>query len=169
MRPTFVIRSGIVAGALAATVGLCAAPAFGARAQQTHVNGSVAGMTFDLGPSPVGLPPSCQFANGDANFVFVSGNGVFHDTANSNGDWGGETMEGTAVFYEGTTPLYQGHLTIWEGGGNNARGQNEGGLTLSFNGTGAGGTLQILVAGHMTTNAQGQPTANAQSVTVTCG
>lgn len=171
MKPLSVARFGIVAGAVTASAALCAVPAFAA-AQVQHFNGSVAGMPFDLGPSPAGLPSSCQFGNDDANFVFLSGNGVFHDTANSNGDWGGETMEGAAVFYESDgeadTPIAQGHLTIWEGGGNNAKGQTDGGLTLSFKGTGPDGTVEIHVSGHMTTDAQGQPTAEPTHVAVTC-
>lgn len=160
------VARGIVSGgvAVAASVGLYAAPAFAA-AQVEHGNVSAAGMTFDLGQSPVDLPPSCPFDNGDANFVFTSGTAVFHDTTNNNGDWGGQTMQGTAIFYEGTTLLDQGHLTVWEGGGNNAKGQTDGGLTLSFNGA----AVQIHVSGQMTTNAAGRPTAQPINVNVTCG
>src|SRR5437899_4559096 len=125
----------IGAGALLIPAG----PAFAAAAEHA----SAAGMTIDLGPSPVGLPPNCPFANGDANFVFLGGSAVQHDTQNANGDWFGFTVEGTAVFYEGTDALYQGHLTIWGGGGNNAKAQSEIGRTLTFNGTGAGGRLAI--------------------------
>jgi hypothetical protein len=130
--------------------------------------GSAAGMPFDLGPSPVGLPASCPCPNGDANFVFVSGNTVSHDSSNANGDWGGQTAEGTAIFYEGSTPLYEGHLTIWGGGGNNAKAQTEGGLTLDFHGSGPGGTLTIHVNFHQTTNAQGTLTASPANVNVSC-
>lgn len=168
MKPVSVVRCGIVAGSLAAAAVVpYASPAFAA-AQVQHFNGSVAGMPFPLGPSPVGLPPSCQFDNNFANFVFLSGTGVFHDTANSNGDWGGETLQGSAVFYEDSTAVAQGHLTVWEGGGNNSAGQNEGGLTADFTGAGPGGSVQIHVSGHMTVNAQGQPTADATNVQVHC-
>ena len=168
MKPIVAIRSTAVAGLIAAGAaggaGLLAAPAYAA--VQT---GSAAGMPFDLGPSPVGLPVSCPFANGDANFVFLSGSEVQHFTSNKNGDWGGLTVEGPAQFFEGTIPLYQGHLTLWEGGGNNAKAQTEGGLTLNFEGTGAGGKLSVHVNFHSTTNAQGSPTANAENVQVSCG
>jgi hypothetical protein len=106
--------------------GLVASPAFATPGQ----TGSVAGLTFDLGPSPVGLPASCPFANDDANFVFLSGNGVMHGSSNKNGDWGGETATGTAQFYENdgenNVLIDTGHLTIWGGGGNNAKGQSVG-------------------------------------------
>jgi hypothetical protein len=141
-----------------ATLGV-AVPAFA-----TAQTGSVAGMTFDLGPSPVGLPSSCNFPNADANFVYLNGNGVFHGTSNKNGDWGGQTAEGTAVFYEDTTQIAVGHLTIWGGGGNNAKGQTEGGLTLNFTSS----VVSIHVNAHQTTNASGTPTANALNVQVTC-
>lgn len=171
MKPASISRFGIVAGlALAASTGLNASTAFAA-AQVQHFKGSIAGMPFNLGPSPAGLPPSCQFDNNDANFVFQSGTGVFHDTTNNNGDWGGATFQGTAVFYEDSTAIAQGHLTVWEGGGTNYpnQGQTESGLTANFTGTGPGGTVQIHVNGHMTSNAQGQPTADVTNVQVSCG
>src|ERR1700722_6296782 len=167
MKPMSIIRSAGALGAaglIAAAMGFSAAPAFGAA--QT---GSAVGFPFDLGPSPVGLPASCPFANGDANFVFLSGTTVQHDTSNKNGDWGGATAEGTAQFYEGATPLYQGHLTLWEGGGNNAHAQSENGFTLDFNGSGAAGTLHIHVDPPGPTNNAGNPTANHQNVSISCG
>ena len=165
MKTMSVVRSaGAAALIAAAAIGLYASPAF-ASAQ----TGSIpAGTPFDIGPSPVGLPPSCPFPNDDANFVFLSGNQVQHETQNANGDWGGMTMEGIAVFYENTTPLYQGHLTIWGGGGNNGKAQSEGGMTLDFHGTGQGGTLQLHANFHSTTNANGQPTANVQNISISC-
>ncbi|MCU1494244.1 MAG: hypothetical protein JWO62_2008 [Acidimicrobiaceae bacterium] len=150
-------------GATAAAVLLPASAAF-ASAQHS----SAAGLTFDIGPSPAGLPSNCPFGNGDANFVFLNGNTVSHDTTNANGDWGGDTAEGTAVFYEGTVALYQGHLTIWNGGGNNAKAQSESGLTLDFSGTGAGGRLTIHANAHGTTNAAGTPTSNVLNVNISC-
>lgn len=173
MKLTSVVRSTGAAGiALAAAIGLSASPAFAA-AQVQHQNGSIpAGFPWDLGPSPVGLPPSCQFPNGDANFVFGSGTYVSHGTSNANGDWGGMTLEGPALFFEDTTQIAQGHLTVWEGGGNNAKGQNEGGLTVDFGGTTlTGGTVQIHVNGQMTIPANsstGVPTANVTNVEVSC-
>jgi len=167
MKPISVVRFGIVAGALAAAGLYSTTPAFAA-AQTGTWTGSAAGMTFDIGQSPIGLPQSCSFPNADANFLFLSGNAVFHGTTNNNGDWGGGTMEGTAVLYEDTTAIAQGHLSVWEGGGTNVQGQNEGGLTVDFHGDGPGGTVQIHVSGHMTVNAQGQPTADVVNVNISC-
>ena len=148
-------------------VGTCAAAFVAAPgAQATAVTGSAAGMTFDLGPSPVGLPSSCEFPNADANFLFTGGSTVSHDSTNKNGDWGGETAQGPAIFYEDSTEITTGHLTIWGGGGNNAKGQNEGGLTLNF--TSWDGSLTIHVNFHQTVNANGTPTANNGNVQVVC-
>ena len=152
----------LVAAGMAGIIGLPASAAF---ASAQHIN--LAGVPFDLGPSPTGVG-NCTFPNADANFVFISGNGVSHDTSNKNGDWGGMTAEGTATFYEDTTPLYQGHLTIWGGGGNNAKAQTEGGETLDFNGSGSSGTFRLHVNFHETTNASGKSTANVVNVNVTC-
>jgi hypothetical protein len=170
MKPISVVRYAGAAGlALTATMGLYATPAFGA----VQANGSIApGTPFDIGPAPNGLPSSCTFTNGDANFVFSSGSFVAHDTTNANGDWGGLTAQGTAEFLENSTQLGQGHLTVWEGGGNNAKGQNEGGFTANFTGTVSGETVQIHVNGHMTVpanSATGLPTVNDLNVTVSCG
>ena len=173
MKPISIARCGIVAGALVAAVGLNTSSAFGA-AQVQHENGSIpAGTPWGLGPDPAGLPQSCQFPNGYANFVFQSGTYVSHGTSNANGDWGGLTLEGPAVFLEDSTPIGQGHLTIWEGGGNNAidRGQGEGGITVNFTGTASGQNVQIHVNEHMTVPANsptGEPTATVVNVTVTC-
>jgi len=173
MKSTSIARCGIVAGALAAA-GLCAStPSFAAPAQVQHQNGSIpAGFPWDLGPSPTGVG-SCPFSNGDANFVFESGTFVSHGTSNANGDWGGLTAQGTALFYEDATQIAEGHLTIWEGGGNNAldRGQGEGGLTLDFTGTGTGVSVQIHVNVHGTVPANsstGLPTSNVLNVQVSC-
>lgn len=174
MRPLSVVRSAGAAGlALTAAIGLYASPAFAAATTGTQTGNIPAGYPWDLGPSPSGLPASCTFPNADANFVFLSGTYVSHGTMNNNGDWGGFTAEGEAVFYEDTTQIAQGHLTIWFGGGNNSpdRGQNEGGMTVDFTGTGPSGSVQIHVNGHMTTPANsstGLPTADVLNVTVTC-
>jgi len=157
-------RRAVTAPAAAAILAcgglLASAPPAGATASV----GPVAGMTFDLGPSPVGLPSNCPYPNNDANFLFTSGSVVDHDSINANGEWCGETAQGTAIFYEDSTQVATGHLTIWGGGGNNARGQNEGGLTLSF----VSSNVTIHVHLHQTTNANGTPTANAAGVVVTC-
>ena len=55
-----------------------------------------------------------------------------------------------------------GHLTIWNGGGNNATGQGEGGETLNFTGS----IVTIHVNFHQTSNASGTPTANVLNVQV---
>lgn len=100
---------------------------------------------------------------------FADGNTVFHFTSNKNGDWGGGTAEGTAVFTTSDgTPEYTGHATEWFGGGNNAGGQSEQGFTVNFNGSGPAGAIHIHANGHMTTNNAGTPTSNVNSGTVTC-
>ena len=148
----------VAVGTLAAA--LVAAPS----AQATAVTGSAAGLSLDLGPSPVGLPSNCPFPNGDANFVFLSGSTVSHESINNNGDWGGMTAQGAATFFEDSTAITTGHLTVWGGGGNNARGQNEGGFTLNFTSS----SLSIHVNAHQTMNANGVPTASADNVQVVC-
>lgn len=145
-----------------------------------------AGHVIDLGPSPLGLPANCPFANGDASFVTVGGNAVSHETSNKNGDWGGLTFEGTAIFQEAPysgfddmgnpidtgapVQLYEGHLSYWNGGGNNSGGQTEGGATLDFHGTALAGTgtLDLHVNFHGTANNAGTPTANVQNVNIAC-
>jgi hypothetical protein len=152
----------LAGGATLATLGLLglgAAPAF-ATAQTFDPTG----MTIDIGPSPVGLPSNCPFPNGDANFVYLNGNGVGHESVNKNGDWGGQTTTGTAQFYEGTTLIDTGHLTIWGGGGNNSRGQTQGGQTLNF----VGSSVTIHVNFHGTISASGNQVGNVLNVQVTC-
>jgi hypothetical protein len=149
-------------GALACggLLGLAAMPA-GATAQ----TGDVTGLTMDLGPLPA--PANCPFGQtDDASFTMLSGHGVMHDSTNKNGDWGGETIEGIAQFTVGSA-TYTGHLTLWGGGGNNAVGQNEGGETLSFHGTGSSGTLDVHFIGHSTTSASGNQSGH-MSGTITC-
>ena len=180
-------RSSICAIAVtvftASGLALLAAPTAGASAVHPP---NTSGHTIDIGPSPTGLPTTCQFPNNDASFLTVSGNAVSHMTSNKNGDWGGLTFEGTAIFQEApysgfdsngnpidTGPpvqLYEGHLTYWTGGGNNAGGQTEGGFTANFHGMAlsGSGTLDIHVNAHGTTNNAGTPTANVINVSVTC-
>lgn len=160
------LRSVSVAGvAVTAALGLAATPA-SATAQTMAIP---AGTPLDIGPSPVGIATSCAFPNGDFNFVFGSGSAVFYDSENANGDWGGETLQGPAALYDGTTAIANGHLTVWMGGGYNARGQNEGALTLAYTGTGPDGSVQIHVNGQTAVNALGRPTSNVLNVHVTCG
>jgi hypothetical protein len=155
----------VIVAALAAGAGGLLLPATGAFAAASHT--SAAGMAIDLGPAP-SLPANCPFPNADANFIFSNGNTVSHDTSNKNGDWGGFTAEGTATFYEDTTPWYTGHLSMWGGGGNNAKSQNENGSTMDFHGTGAAGSLDIHANFHATFNAAGTMTANVQNIKITC-
>jgi hypothetical protein len=125
------------------------------------------------GPPPpfVTIPANCPaFLSTDAwNLNFVSGNGVFHDTTNTNGDWFGFTGQGQAqLATSDNTVQYAGHLTAWFGSGNNSGAQTENGFTMTFNGSGIAGSLSIHVESHMTTSNSGTPTATAQHVTVTC-
>jgi len=146
---------------------------------------TVYGHIIDIGPSPDGIG-NCTFANNDASFFTVTGNAVAHDTSNANGDWGGLTFTGTAIMREAPysgfdtngnpidtgapVPMYSGHLTYWNGGGNNSTGQTEGGATLDFHGTSltGSGTLDIHVTFHGTTSASGQMVGNVQNVVVSC-
>jgi hypothetical protein len=173
----------VVAAAVLATGGsaLFAPNVF---ASASHPN--PAGQVIEIGPSPVGVG-NCSFANNDASFMVVSGHAVSHETSNKNGDWGGLTFTGTAIFQEAPymdmggmimdtgapVQMYEGHLSYWTGGGNNAGGQTEGGLTLDFHGTaisgsGATGSFDLHVNGHQTTNDAGNITANVTNVNVTC-
>lgn len=155
----------------------------GASAAAFHPDPS--GHVIELGPSPTGVG-NCTFPNDDASFLTVSGNVVVHDTSNKNGDWGGATFEGTAILREAPysgfdsfgnpidtgapVDLYEGHLSYWSGGGNNAGGQTEGGFTADFHGTAmsGSGSIDIHVSVHSTTNDSATPTANALNVSVTC-
>ena len=156
-----------------------------APASASAIHPNPTGHVIDIGPAPTALPANCPFPNNDASFLVVSGNVVKHDTTNKNGDWGGLTFEGDAIFqeapYSGFDPVtgnpidtgpavqyYEGHLTYWEGGGNNATGQNEGGSTLNFHGTGPLGTLDVHVNGHGTINDNGTPTSNVFNLNASC-
>jgi hypothetical protein len=182
MKRTTICSAGAVATMLA-TGGLAVfTPIVSASAIHPPAPGNV----IDLGPSPVALPSNCPFANEDASFWTVGGNAVEHDTSNKNGDWGGLTFEGTAIFQEApysgfdeygspidtgpAVPLYEGHLSYWSGDGNNAGGQTEGGATADFHGTALSGTgsIDIHVDFQSTTNNAGNPTANHANVKVTC-
>jgi hypothetical protein len=158
---------------------------FAPSASASAIHPDPSGHAVDLGPSPTGVG-NCSFPNNDASFLTVSGNAVKHETSNKNGDWGGITFEGTAIFQEAPysgfdsngnpidtgspVQLYEGHLSYWNGGGNNAGGQSEGGFTADFHGTAlfGSGTLDIHVNVHGTTNNSGTPTANVTNVSVAC-
>ena len=157
IRPRITVPIAAAAALAAAVIG---APA----AYATATTGSAAGMTFDLGPNPFGLPGNCPFPNADANFLFLGGSTVSHDSSNKNGDWGGQTAQGPATFYEGSTAIGTGHLTIWGGGGNNSKGQNEGGLTLNFTSS----SVSIHVNFHGTTSASGNQVGSITNVQVVC-
>lgn len=148
-----------------AVVASSTAPAYASSAAQhgpaTLLNPVVSGP----GPS---VPANCPFSSDDLTLNFVDGNAVFYGTENANGDWGGANAEGSAVFSSHGTPLYQGHLSVWFGGGNNAGSQTEFGFTMDFHGTGAGGSLTIHASQHQTTNNSGTPTADASNINITC-
>jgi hypothetical protein len=128
------------------------------------------------GPPPPGvtIPANCPaFLSSDSwSLNFVSGNGVGYGTMNKNGDWGGGNAEGVGVLSTSDcTPVYQGHLHVWFGQGENSltgANQTETGFTLSFNGTGSPGSLTINAHMHSTTNNAGTPTANVFGATVSC-
>ncbi len=171
-----------MASTVAAAAALAMIPASGAFAAAFHPN--PAGHTIDVGPSPTGVPANCPFTNEDASLLVVDGHAVSHDTSNKNGDWGGLTLTGTAIFQEAPysgfdtmgnpidtgapVPFYEGHLSYWEGGGNNAAAQTEGGFTLDFHGSGPAGSFDLHVNTHQTTNNSGTPTASVANVSVTC-
>ena len=150
-----------VAGAGLATM-LFAAPSAFASAE----TGSAAGFSFDLGVHTP--PPNCPFSTGDLALVWVSGTMVSHDSTNKNGDWGGQTVQGTAQFQVNGTTLYTGHGTFWVGSGNNKAGQTEFGITSNFSGTGSAGSFSLHIDGHMTTNNAGTPTASVMHVSPSC-
>jgi len=96
---------------------------------------------------------------------------------NKNGAWGGGTAEGQAELRTSDGTLqYAGHLQEWGGGGQNTPvppappqvGQTESGFTTNFHGSGTAGAVSIHVNEHSTTNNNGTPTSNQQSVSVTC-
>jgi hypothetical protein len=186
MKKTTICSAGAVATMLATGSFAVFTPIVSASA--THSQ-STAGNTIDLGPSPTGLPSNCPFANDDASFLTVGGNAVEHDTTVVHdgilADWSGFTFEGTAIFQEAPygfdengnpvdtgppVPLYEGHFTFWNGGGNNFGGQTEGGATADFHGTALSGTgtIDIHVNFQGTTNNAGNPTASVANVSVTC-
>jgi hypothetical protein len=124
-----------------------------------------------------------------AVLVFSSGNTVSHFSSNKNGDWGGDTMEGNATITlytnapadpsdptslpTGQDPSvgpFTGHVTQWGGGGNNSKGQGEGGDTFSFHGVSpSGATIDVQQHSHQTFSANGGTlTANVSAGSVTC-
>ncbi|MCW2857389.1 MAG: hypothetical protein JWR52_3004 [Marmoricola sp.] len=146
----------------------------------THVQGHCDPSSNVCGSNPVLQGPPPPFVNIPANcpgfistdtwtLAFTGGHSVFHDTNNSNGDWGGFTADGQATLTTSdNTVQYAGHLTEWGGGGNNSASQNEFGFTLTYHGSGIAGNISIHVTGHSTTNNGGTQTNNFQTATVTC-
>ena len=105
--------------------------------------------------------------NQAAAVTFTGGNGEAHGTA-ANGDWGGMTAEGPAVFTENNIPLYIGRLTIRGDGGNDAKTQSESGFTVNFTSGGSAGYLAVHGNFHGTANAAGAPTSSVANINVTC-
>jgi hypothetical protein len=176
------MKSPFVAALLAAltlclAAGVSVAYAGGSTTNGTgHCNPSDPGCGANpllTGPAPpfvtvLGNCPAFLFTDGWI-LNFVTGNAVFHDTTNKNGDWGGFTAEGPAVLASSDgTAQYAGHATEWGGGGNNSGGQTEGGFTLNFNGSGLAGAISIHVNQHSTTNNGGTPTSNTLGAVVSC-
>jgi hypothetical protein len=178
------------AGLAAVALVMGSAVAFAPIASASAFHPDPSGHTIGVGPSPTGVG-NCAFANDDASFLVVRGNVVLHDSTNKNGDWGGMTFEGDAIFQEAPysgfddngnpidtgapVGLYEGRLTYWAGGGNNVTGQSEGGFTLTFHGTAVdgAGTIDIHVTAHQTlvhgtVASSGTPTANVGNVKVSC-
>jgi hypothetical protein len=163
----------LVAACALAGTGLLAwtAPA-GASAQQVPAatfNPVIGGVGFPPFVTVVGHCPSF-FTDGVSTWSldFVAGNAHFYGTSNKNGDWGGGNAEGEAILSDNGAPVYDGHAHIWFGGGNNAGGQTETGFTVSYQGAGTPGSIQINGNGHTTTNNNGTTTSDFKSATVTC-
>jgi len=129
-------------------------------------------------------PPFVTFVGDCPDFLttdswalnFTDGNSVSHGTLNKNGDWGGGTANGPAVFTTSDgTIQYSGRATEWAGGGQNSNpggpptNQSMNGFTFHFNGSGIAGTISIHANMHQTTNNAGTVTSNVLSATVTCG
>jgi hypothetical protein len=137
-------------------------------------NGTTHNSVFFFPLGGANAPASCTaLISFPAAFFSADVNGVQHGTFNNNGGWGGETYTGLATLYalndDGSlgAAQYVGHVTEWDGGGNNKAGQSEGGFTLSFHGTSVSDptqTLQINGNGHLTTNNAGVLTASFMNV-----
>jgi hypothetical protein len=185
MRASQVIRSaalGVAVGGLVSMGVVGLAPAANA-GTNSHFSSIVVALNGS------GPPPGCPVQTGPNAIVSDNGNGVMHGETNKNGDWGGETFEGTAVFeyvpngftmdlngnpipIPPVTPLYSGHLQVWGGGGNNAGGQSTNGGTWNYQGTAISplapsATIHIHVNGQTTTNNNGNLTANFRNVSCT--
>lgn len=125
-------------------------------------------------PSFVSIPSNCPSFLSKDNWTldFAGGNSVAHFTANKNGFWAGGTSEGpgTLTSSDGTVE-YAGHLTEWDGFGQNSpsgANQTEFGRTVTFNGSGPAGNLSLHLDVHQTFNNAGTPTSNVLNVTVSC-
>jgi hypothetical protein len=173
-----------LAGATALILVLGAAIGVGNGIAYAGQNQHFDSIVIPLGKNGGSAPPGCPVP-GLPIAIVATGNGVMHGSSNNNGDWGGETFEGTGVLeyvpngfdtngnpVDPVTPLYSGHVATWGGGGNNKAGQSESGVTLTFQGTAIDSTapsltIYVHVDGHQTTNNAGTPTANVMNITCT--
>ena len=183
-RYTRFVTAAAVAGGLGGVGLVTAEPTFAAPGQAGH------GITFPLnfvgdpttnpntlnpiGP-PLVIPSNCPF---DYNASFnITGNGVIHQTGNSNGFWTGGTIEGATTLTEGTdpTPLFTGRATAWGGFGTNnngttdpaGSGQAEEGEQFHFQGVSTDGQntpLNVAISYHATRNNSGTFTNFSESV-----
>jgi hypothetical protein len=167
-RQASALVAGLTIVAALAAAGTALAGGGGAQNGTVHTN------VFFFPLDGTNAPPSCTaLVSFPAAFSSDDVNGVQHGTVNKNGGWGGETYTGDATLYSlnGDGSLgaaqYVGHVTEWDGGGNNSGGQSEGGFTLDFHGTSVANpsqTLQIHGNGHVTTNNGGIQTAAFMNV-----
>ncbi len=184
MKPKPPIVAALMAGiVLCLAVGATAAYAGGPTTNgTTHCNPADSSCGFNpvlTGPAPpfVTVVGNCPaFLTSDLWAIdFTGGNAVSHGTQNKNGDWGGATATGPAVFTTSdSTVQYSGQATAWFGGGQNSNpggpptNQSEQGFTFHFHGSGPAGTISIQANSHQTTNNSGAPTSNVLSATATC-
>lgn len=160
-------------GAAALLVGATFVPTAEAWAAAGTAHGITVTLDFSSNPAtslnpvvgpPLTIPASCPF---DYTTIFtVTGNGVYHQTSiPSGGDWGGQTVNGSATLNDGALQ-YVGQATGWGGGGNNATGQGEEGETFHFHGTSAtdGSALDVSIDYHGTLNDAGNLTNFSEDV-----
>lgn len=165
------LLAGTVLGLGLVAVGPAAGALGAAQTATTHTN------TFFFGLSGANAPASCAaLVAFPAAIASNDVNGVQHGTQNNNGFWSTETYTGPATLYslndDGTlaSAQYTGHVTEWDGGGQNSpSGNNQGefGTTLSFHGTSVTDPLQTLDIHadiHQTFNNAGTPTASVMHI-----
>lgn len=160
------VRLAAALCAVAALTVFSAAPALadgnGAQTQTFHIKNA----TVDFGPSA----NPCSGATGDLMGTDI--NGIMHETVNKAGDdWGTSTLTGQFLFTpdDPTQPTYTGHGTQWGGGSDNNQ-NSVGHFTFSLHMTGSdGSSITFHETGHMSTNANGDPTVVFDKQSVTCG